>query len=279
MDQDEIDRLGRAIRQAATPPMASEPDEYLVGILARRQQDDPNRSSDAGKTVASEPEPVAWATVPRDDDKRPLADSSLPIEMIYAGLEVLEKVDEDNCNYVAGETTDWDNGMVVVAVYRAMIAAAPSPSAALLAAEQRGRDAERARRGIYIASKVAHADRWRLLRDKIGYPIISTWIDEAGVGESQDLSDLWDRCITEASSAEVLVLNCEPGEMLKGGWVELGAALASGVPVIAVGIDAFSVANHRGIRHMPSMKEVMTLLKPMANGESFAAAIRKGDAT
>ena len=259
--------------------MASEPDEYLVGILARRQQDDPNRSSDAGKTVASEPEPVAWATVPRDDDKRPLADSSLPIEMIYAGLEVLEKVDEDNCNYVAGETTDWDNGMVVVAVYRAMIAAAPSPSAALLAAEQRGRDAERARRGIYIASKVAHADRWRLLRDKIGYPIISTWIDEAGVGESQDLSGLWDRCITEASSAEVLVLNCEPGEMLKGGWVELGAALASGVPVIAVGIDAFSVANHRGIRHMPSMKEVMTLLKPMANGESFAAAIRKGDAT
>ena len=32
---------------------------------------------------------------------------------------------------------------------------------------------------IYTASKTKHADKWRALRSA-GYPIISTWIDEAG---------------------------------------------------------------------------------------------------
>lgn len=125
-----------------------------------------------------------------------------------------------------------------------------------------------ARRGIYIASKVAHAARWRKLR-LIGYPIISSWIDEAGAGESKDLSDLWQRCIREASSAEVLVLNRDPNEILKGGWIELGAALATGVPVMAVGIEEFTVAHDKRIRHFPSITAVMEELKPMVNGVPF----------
>lgn len=108
--------------------------------------------------------------------------------------------------------------------------------------------------GIYIASKTKHADRWRFLRDQIGEPIISTWIDEAGPGESSDLSDLWHRCILEASSADILILYREPGDALKGAWVELGAALASGVIVYAVGIDEFSVAHDKRIQHFPDMK-------------------------
>lgn len=35
---------------------------------------------------------------------------------------------------------------------------------------------------IYTASKTRHADKWRHLRDEIGLPINSTWIDEAGAG-------------------------------------------------------------------------------------------------
>jgi hypothetical protein len=134
------------------------------------------------------------------------------------------------------------------------------------------------KKGIYIASKTVHADRWRKLR-LVGYPINSTWIDEAGVGDSKDLADLWRRCVAEASSAEVLVLYRQPSETLKGGWVELGAALACGVPVFAVGIEEYTIANDKRIRHFESMADAMAVLKPMINGTSFSAleaALNKG---
>jgi len=64
-------------------------------------------------------------------DKGPnFSDSTLPEEMIYAGIAVLDQVEADNADYVAGETTDWDQGMVAVAIYRAMTDA----GAAMLAA-------------------------------------------------------------------------------------------------------------------------------------------------
>lgn len=109
------------------------------------------------------------------------------------------------------------------------------------------------RRGIYIASKTKHADRWKRLRSK-GVPIISTWIDEAGVGETADFHDLWQRCLTESAGCSVLVSYREPGEVLKGGWVEIGAALAKGVPVYAVGLEEFTIAGYRGITHFPTIE-------------------------
>ncbi len=114
------------------------------------------------------------------------------------------------------------------------------------------------KRGIYIASKTKHADRWRLLRDA-GLPITSTWIDEAGAGESGDLSDLWRRCILEASTASVLVLYREPDDVLKGGWVELGAALACGVPVFAIGIEEFTIAKDKRIRHFATLDAALAV--------------------
>ncbi len=118
-------------------------------------------------------------------------------------------------------------------------------------------------KGIYIASKTRHAARWRFLRDQVGEPIISTWIDEAGAGESADLADLWRRCILEASTAEVLILYRESDDVLKGGWVELGAALASGVTVFAVGIEEFTIAHDKRIRHFPSMKEAIAAAREL----------------
>lgn len=58
--------------------------------------------------------------VPLDDETRSVSDTSLVDAMIAAGTEVLDRVDHDNANYVSGVTTDWDQGMVAVAVYRAM---------------------------------------------------------------------------------------------------------------------------------------------------------------
>lgn len=106
--------------------------------------------------------------------------------------------------------------------------------------------------GIYIVSKTKHAAFWRDLRDA-GAPIISTWIDEAGEGESTDLHDLWDRCISESKSCKALIVYREPDEVLKGAWVEIGAALAVGNPVYAVGLDGFTISNYRGITHFPTL--------------------------
>lgn len=117
--------------------------------------------------------------------------------------------------------------------------------------------APQAGEGIYIASKTVHASRWRILRDKVGEPIISTWIDEAGAGESKDLHDLWHRCLTEAAACRVLIAYREKDEVFKGGWVEIGAALSSGVPVYAVGLEEFTIAKYRGITHFPDMKSAI----------------------
>lgn len=97
--------------------------------------------------------------------------------------------------------------------------------------------------GFYVASKTRHAPIWRKFRT-LGEPIISTWIDEAGEGETTDYADLWLRCIGEATKATALILYAEEGDLLKGGFVEAGAALAASVPVIAVGPVAGTFVHH-----------------------------------
>ena len=88
--------------------------------------------------------------------------------------------------------------------------------------------------GLYVASKVKHAEMWRKLR-KSGESIVSTWIDEAGEGQTTDYGELAVRCLSEIGTATALILYCEPGETLKGALMEAGVALASGVPVYCVG--------------------------------------------
>lgn len=87
---------------------------------------------------------------------------------------------------------------------------------------------------VYIASKAIHGREWQRLRS-IGYPIISTWIDQSGEGETQDWPGLWDACINEASRCTRLVVYVEPSEKLKGALAEVGAALSRGIPVFIVG--------------------------------------------
>jgi hypothetical protein len=88
--------------------------------------------------------------------------------------------------------------------------------------------------GVYFASKVTHAPRWRALRDR-GVPIISSWIDEAGEGQTADYRELSARCLVEIADATAVLLYCEPGEILKGALLEVGAALMSDTPVLCVG--------------------------------------------
>lgn len=109
---------------------------------------------------------------------------------------------------------------------------------------------------IYIASKTIHGNKWKELREK-GLPIISTWIDECGIGETKDWLDLWERCIKEASEADLLIVYREPNEILKGAWVEVGAALARNKLVYAVNCEEFSIKNHRNVICFKTLEEVL----------------------
>lgn len=92
--------------------------------------------------------------------------------------------------------------------------------------------------GVYIASRASLPERsanWRMLRDIGGWHIISSWIDEAGEGRTADFSELWLRIENEIRNAERLILYVEADDFpLKGALIEVGMALALGVPVYVV---------------------------------------------
>ena len=113
---------------------------------------------------------------------------------------------------------------------------------------------------VYVASKTKHAGKWLALRAS-GLAVNSTWIDEAGVGESACFIDLWIRCVREASRADALLLYVEPGDVLKGALVEVGAALGCGVPVHVVGAPDGSWVNHPLVRRHESLEDALACLE------------------
>lgn len=118
-------------------------------------------------------------------------------------------------------------------------------------------------RTIYVASRTKHAERWKSIRAAWSdtFKVNSTWLDEAGPGESESLTDLAHRCIREASEADALVVYVEPGDLpLKGVLMEVGAALASRKPVYWSGpMPSSAVMHHPGIRSVDSIHEAIAL--------------------
>jgi hypothetical protein len=119
-------------------------------------------------------------------------------------------------------------------------------------------------RGVYIASKTRHAHKWVALHDS-GAPIISTWIDEAGEGQTASFADLWTRCVYEAANSRMLILYSENQESLKGALIEMGAALACGIPVVIVG-DApqlKTAKHHPLVSHAATVEEALSRLEKL----------------
>lgn len=88
---------------------------------------------------------------------------------------------------------------------------------------------------VYVASRATVPERsamWRKFRDA-GIPITSTWIDEAGPGETENFEELWLRIFGEIRASRYLVLYAEPDDFpLKGALIEAGIAIGLGKPVI-----------------------------------------------
>jgi hypothetical protein len=82
---------------------------------------------------------------------------------------------------------------------------------------------------IYVASRASIPERaqmWREMRAN-GANIVSSWIDESGVGETENYEELWSRILGEITTCARLVLYVEKEDFpLKGALIECGMALA-----------------------------------------------------
>jgi hypothetical protein len=98
---------------------------------------------------------------------------------------------------------------------------------------------------------------WRELKAK-GWPIVSSWIYEDGPGQTEDMSELWLRCISEVRTSSAVVVYAEQGDLpLKGALVEVGAALTNRIPVYVVSeVDLGSWTKHPDVRRRRSLDEV-----------------------
>lgn len=103
---------------------------------------------------------------------------------------------------------------------------------------------------------------WRGYR-AAGYPVISTWIDEASLGATVDRGELLTRCIQEAASCAAFVLYIGRGDLpLKIAFAEWGAAVAAGAPAFVVCDEDDDAAHgrlwdHPGTARVRSIEEAM----------------------
>lgn len=138
---------------------------------------------------------------------------------------------------------------------------------AALIKEAQAKGGEKVRRRIYVASRTlpARCEMWRRLR-KEGANIVSSWIDEAGLGQTADLGELWVRIEEEIENSDCLLLYVESEDFpLKGALVEVGMALASSTPILIVAPDCEFVA--------PSFRPIGSWIKhPLV---SFVATIEE----
>ncbi len=112
---------------------------------------------------------------------------------------------------------------------------------------------------VYVISKIKYAEMWREIREKIN--IISSWIDIENEEDPDLLAKMWSSFIEEASTCTHAIVYAEDEEHLKGGLIELGAAIAGGATIYVIG-------------HVPELRTVQ--FHPRVNlVSSISDAIKK----
>jgi hypothetical protein len=88
---------------------------------------------------------------------------------------------------------------------------------------------------IYIASKVKHAHKWKLLQ-KRGVLFNCAWLNITEEHlNSAAYEKLWDCIIADVKNCAALILYVEKDDVLKGALIEVGVALACGIPIYVIG--------------------------------------------
>ena len=92
---------------------------------------------------------------------------------------------------------------------------------------------------IYTASKLRHGHMWRKICDNRSDVILhARWLKHIPIGTPDDPMNapaFWLQDQQDIRDSDAVLVYAEPTDMLRGALVEVGMALAYGVPVIVVG--------------------------------------------
>jgi nucleoside 2-deoxyribosyltransferase len=116
---------------------------------------------------------------------------------------------------------------------------------------------------VYTASKPRHARMWRAMR-KAGLNVIATWINYKDDTEVSDWEKLWIDCANEAAAADITLVYVEKGDELRGAYVEMGIAMASGKTVFLANPDGVRVTDavhHPRVTEFHSLEEALDAIE------------------
>jgi hypothetical protein len=124
---------------------------------------------------------------------------------------------------------------------------------------------------VYCASKSKHWPFWQALREA-GLDICASWIDATfnHTGEALDADgwrEHWERCTTEAASADVTLLFKRPDEHHMGALVEAGCCLGAGKELWVVCDDSLSFLHHPRVRRFDTLRDAVVALLARQHGE------------
>lgn len=144
--------------------------------------------------------------------------SGIPDEAVEAGIAAWDKANNDLANYVSGVTPDWDEGMIVCAIYKAMAPLAPTP-APMSEEEVEALAGECVHKARLSAGLNEHAFNLGVARDAARLAIRETLKRARGAvrwpGEEGRLIDLLESAVADITSA--LLLAGKPEKV--GKWV------------------------------------------------------------
>jgi len=132
---------------------------------------------------------------------------------------------------------------------------------------------------LYFASKVQpHLPHWRAMRHvltELGVDVVSSWLDFGPNDTGQEPSPdqwrtHWDKCISEAADADVLLFFAERDRTQCGALLEVGAALASGKQVFLVSDYEWTVSHHPLCRTFDSLEDALGAIIAMQRGTRLA---------
>lgn len=125
---------------------------------------------------------------------------------------------------------------------------------------------------VYTASKLHHRPLWLKLREDPDWDFVqwtATWVNSLDVmaelqGRDVAIDDYtvgWSQNIRDVRASDFILLYGGSHDALRGALIEAGAAIACGITVITVALDAnHNWAYHPGVRNYSSFRDARAYL-------------------